>query len=176
MIYFSGQDTDGSAWIFLDYVHAGWGATAVANGVAGASHPIANAANVPVEVIEDEYPLRVVRYGLAPATGGRGLYRGAPAVVRDYEVLRSQTTVNFRVDRMLYAPAGSGGGGDGGVSRCRIRQAGEWRDVPGKGTVVLDAGDRVQLQLASGGGYGVPSTPTQMPVETPVAVGEKPTS
>ncbi len=156
VLYMSGKRSSGEDWIFLDYVHSGWGATAAADGVAGASHPISNAANVPVEVIEEEYPVRLVRYGLELGTGGIGRHRGAPAVIREYELLESGTTVSFRMERMLHAPAGIRGGGDGIVSRCRIRSGGEWREMTGKGTVVLQAGDRVWLRLASGGGYGAP--------------------
>jgi N-methylhydantoinase B/oxoprolinase/acetone carboxylase alpha subunit len=55
---------------------------------------------------------------------------------------------------MQYPPAGLRGGGAGTTSRMRIRQGGEWRDLTGKGTIALAAGDRVSVQLAAGGGYG----------------------
>jgi N-methylhydantoinase B len=162
VIYFSGRRESGEGWIYLDYIHAGWGATADAEGVAGVSHPIANAANIPVEVMEEEYPLRIVRYGIEPATAGRGRHRGAPAVAREYELL-APARVDFRLERMHYPPSGVDGGGAGTTSRLKIRQSGQWRDVTGKGTITLGAGDRVSLQLAAGGGYGVDTGPEQSP-------------
>jgi N-methylhydantoinase B len=153
VIYFSGRLPNGEDWIYLDYIHAGWGATARADGVPGVSHPIANAANIPVEVMEEEYPLRMVRYGIEPATAGSGRRRGAPSVVREYELL-APARVDFRLERMQYPPAGLRGGGAGSTSRLRIRQGGAWQDLAGKGTIALAAGDRVSVQLAAGGGYG----------------------
>jgi N-methylhydantoinase B len=155
VIFFSGRRANEREWIFLDYVHSGWGASAHGDGVPGASHPISNAANIPVEVVEEEFPLRLHRYGLQCGTGGVGMHRGAPAVVREYEILESGTTVNFRVERMKHPPAGLAGGGSGTVSSCRLLTEGRWRAVGGKGTAVLAAGDRVEIRLASGGGYGV---------------------
>ena len=158
VIYFSGRRETGEDWIYLDYIHAGWGATAHDDGVPGVSHPIANAANIPVEVMEEEYPLRMVRYGLAPATAGSGRYRGAPAVVREYELL-GPARIDFRLERMHHPPAGLRGGGAGSTSRLRIRCSGQWRDIGGKGTISLSAGDRISVQLAAGGGYGEPVVP-----------------
>jgi N-methylhydantoinase B/oxoprolinase/acetone carboxylase alpha subunit len=84
---------------------------------------------------------------------GNGRHRGAPSVVREYELL-APARVDFRLVRMQYPPAGLRGGGPGTTSRLRIRQSGEWRDLSGKGTVALSAGDRVSVELAGGGGYG----------------------
>jgi N-methylhydantoinase B len=156
VLFFSGARGDGRAWIFLDYVQAGWGATATSDGVPGVSHPISNAANIPIEVIEQEFPLRVLRYGLVAGTGGAGTFTGAPAVVREYEILEDDTTVNIRLQRALFPPKGLRGGGDGSPCACAIRRAdADWEPVS-TGTVVLARGDRVRVQLAAGGGSGPP--------------------
>lgn len=156
VLIFSGRREDGSEWILLDYVQSGWGATSDGDGVPGVSHPISNAANIPVEVIEQECPLLVREYGLLPETAGRGRFVGAPSVVRTFRALRDDTTVTFRVDRFLHPPEGSAGGGSGSVSHCRVYQDGDWRDVGGKGSLRLDAGDEISVRLAAGGGFGDP--------------------
>jgi N-methylhydantoinase B len=157
VLYFSGDRPDGSSWIYLDYVQAGWGATPSGPGVPGVSHPISNAANIPGEILEQEFPLRLLRYGLQPGTGGAGRFDGAPAVVREYEALEGGTRVNLRFERMHFAPPGARGGHPGSRSRCEIAEPGaSYRETPGKGTHVLAAGARIRVQLASGGGFGDP--------------------
>lgn len=47
----------------------------------------ANQANVPVEMIEAAYPLRIRRYGIMPDTGGAGRQRGGNSFIREYEYL-----------------------------------------------------------------------------------------
>jgi N-methylhydantoinase B len=155
VIYFSGPQSDGRSWIFVDYVQAGWGATRSGDGVAGVSHPISNAANIPVEVIEQEYPIRVLQYALSSDTAGPGQMIGAPAVMREYEVLADVTTLDFRMERRSYPPRGSAGGGDGSPSQVLIcRAGGDWEQMASKGSILLSAGDRVKIRLASGGGFG----------------------
>jgi N-methylhydantoinase B len=168
VLYFSGARQDGSSWIYLDYVQAGWGATPSGPGVPGVSHPISNAANIPGEIMEQEFPLRLFRYTLERGTGGQGHFDGAPAVVREYEALQDGTEVNLRFERMRFAPPGAVGGGPGSLSRCEIAlPGGPYRQVAGKGTHILDAGARVRVQLASGAGFGEPSPKPVTGLEAP---------
>lgn len=152
--YVDGTSADGAHWIFLDYVQGGWGACLGLDGLAAASHPISNAANIPAEVIEQEYPLRIVRYELLPDSAGAGQQIGAQAVLREYEFL-APATLNLRTNRRLYPPQGAAGGGPGRPSRCLLRRgSGEWEELPSAGTVTVAHGDRYRVELASGGGYG----------------------
>ena len=78
VIYISGTRADGNAWIFLDYVHAGWGATATSDGVPGASHPISNAANIPAEVIEKSIRCACCATAWSTARAASGGIRAPP--------------------------------------------------------------------------------------------------
>ena len=62
-----------------------WGATADHDGQEGVPHMASNQSNVPIEMIEADYPLRIERYGLVPDTGGPGRCRGGLSLVREYE-------------------------------------------------------------------------------------------
>lgn len=155
VVYVSGSRSDGSTWIFLDYVQAGWGAREGADGVPGVSHPISNAGNISVEVLEGEFPLRVTQYGLVDGTGGSGAFVGAASIVREYLFLADGTTLNIRTERRHHPPRGAAGGGDGLPSSCQLqREGGDWEEIPAKGMFHVGGGDRFRLRLAGGGGYG----------------------
>ena len=154
VLYFSGAAADGTTWIFGDYVQAGWGATPTHDGVPGASHPISNAANIPTEIVEEEYPLRIACYGLVPDTAGLGTYLGAPSVIRVYEVLADGTQASWRLERQRFPPQGLAGGGAGAPTSCQLNRGQGWEDVPSKFATILNAGDRLRVALAAGGGWG----------------------
>lgn len=157
VVYLSGTGLDGNDFILLDYVQAGWGATAMTDGVAGVSHPISNAGNIPVEIAEQDAPIRIREFGLGADTSGAGRHVGAPAVVREYEALVDGVNFNYRLERCRYTPSGALGGGAGSNSVVEVRRVGgNWESLPGKGQVLLAAGDHFRIRLASGGGFGPP--------------------
>ena len=45
-----------------------------------------DAPNVPVEVAETRYPVRVLQYAINEGSGGIGKYRGGDGIIRDYEM------------------------------------------------------------------------------------------
>lgn len=172
VVYVSGK-TSASEWILNDFVHPGWGASAINDGVPGLSHPIVNAANIPVEIIEERYPIRVASFQMKVDSAAPGEFTGAPAVVREYEALRDDTTVNLRVDRSERRAAGVGGGHDGAASRCHVRRAGksDWESVRCTSTFVLNVGDRLRVQLSGGGAFGEPRARGAAAIERDLAKG-----
>ena len=86
-----------------------WGATAEHDGQEGVPHMGANQANVPIEMIEQSYPLRIQRYGLVPGTGGRAPPRRAFHHA-DYEFLAESGVFSVRSDKRTYPPHGLHGG------------------------------------------------------------------
>jgi N-methylhydantoinase B len=140
-------------------VQAGWGATGSHDGVPAASHAISNTGNIPIEAIEHDFPLRILAYELLPDTGGAGTFRGAPAVAREYEILADGVAVNYRLERRTFPPEGSHGAGPGSPAGCHVRRDGgsSWQELPAKGSVALDAGDRLRVELPGGAGFGRPA-------------------
>ena len=163
MIVLSGQRTDArsgnAAWVFLDYVGPGWGGRPNGQGVAGLSHPLVNATNIPVETIEQKYPLRLTEYSLEDECHGAGVHNSAGSSVREYEIVNDNTHVNIEMQRPVHAAQGVVGGSPGAVAAASIRRAGsgQWETINPIGQYVLNAGDRLRCRLASGGGYGSPS-------------------
>jgi N-methylhydantoinase B len=117
---------------------------------------MSNVMNTPVEVIETEYPMEVLRHGLRPGSGGAGEHRGGAGFVRAYRVGQAATLTTM-LDRAVVPPWGLFGGQPGAPYRITLERGGTRRPVRGKETVTLEAGDVVVIETCGGGGYGDPA-------------------
>ncbi len=149
--------SDGSRrFVFSECVMGTWGATAGHDGQEGVPHMASNQANVPVEMIEADYPLRIEHYGFVADTGGAGKYRGGLAVARSYRVLADDMYFGVRSDKSTHPPHGLFGGGAGAPTRNSVYLQGMERLLPPMPTdaITLQSGDLYSHQMAGGGGYG----------------------
>ncbi|MEL0114484.1 MAG: hydantoinase B/oxoprolinase family protein, partial [Rickettsiales bacterium] len=81
---FSGRDpATGRDYLYLETLGGGFGGRNDRDGKDGVQVHITNTSNLPVEVIEMEYPLRVLSYGLVEDSGGAGTHRGGMGLRRD---------------------------------------------------------------------------------------------
>lgn len=148
----------GKRFVFSECVMGTWGATSQHDGQEGVPHMASNQANVPVEMIESDYPIRIERYGFAPDSGGPGQYRGGLGVVREYRMLADDIYFGVRSDKSLHPPYGLFGGLEGAPASNRVSsQTGE-RSLPPMPMqpVMLRKGDVYRHVMAGGGGYGEP--------------------
>ena len=134
-ISFGGYDPDGKAFVFVEFDNDGpRGGGPFADGADGASAPIHNMANTPIESIEANHPLLVRRYGFIPDTAGAGEYRGGLGMVREFELLHDEATLQIRSDRAKFLPWGTQGGSPGSrsfnVLNPGLRQPGPTGQVP----------------------------------------------
>ncbi len=114
--------------------------------------------NNPAEWMETEYPLRVMRYAIAPNSGGPGLMRGGVGIVRDICVLRDGVTLCTMMVNALEAASGAAGGRDGRRGRVVVNPGtAREREVPALAdNIMLERGDIVRVITAGGGGWGDP--------------------
>lgn len=157
MIAIGGTDADGEAFVFVDFMCGGWGARPGIDGIDGASALAANLANVPVEEIELDQPVRVRRYGFVPDTGGPGRWRGCLSVVRELEFREERGLLQVRSDRRRFLPYGLAGGHEGTPSANVLDPDGEARLLPTNTTTEIGAGTVFRHQTAGGGGHGNPA-------------------
>ena len=76
----SGEDPrDGSRYVLYEYPEGGWGANVNRDGPSAVFSIAGNTWNVPVEVVERRFPVRVERYELREDSGGVGRHRGDSA-------------------------------------------------------------------------------------------------
>jgi len=134
---------------YYETVGGGQGACPDANGPSGVHVTMSNTLATPTEAIELEYPLRVERWELRPASGGDGAYRGGDGVVRELRALED-CRLSVLAERRRHAPQGREGGADGARGLTLVN--GE--EQPPKLTRELAAGDVVRVETPGGGGYG----------------------
>ena len=147
---------DGKAFVFCETFMGTWGAATGHDGQEGVPHMGANQTNVPVEMIEAEYPIRIERYGFVPDTGGPGRFRGGLSLARDYRLLAGEAVLNVRSDKRRHPPHGLFGGEPGHPSLNLLESGGASRQLPVLLTepVTMQAGDLFRHVMAGGGGNG----------------------
>jgi N-methylhydantoinase B len=157
MIGIGGTRADGEPFVFVDFMCGGWGARPDRDGIDGASALAANLANVPVEEIELNQPVRVRRYGFEPDTGGAGRWRGCLSVVRELEFREQRGLLQIRSDRRDFLPYGLGGGRAGTPSSNVLDPDADARRLPTNATCEIGAGTVFRHTTAGGGGHGDPA-------------------
>ena len=104
-----------------------------------------------------EYPLRVLRYGLVPDTGGPGKYRGGLSIRKDIQGL---TPVLFSAhsDRHRIPPRGLKGGLSGSCGRFLLNPVvlQHYHYLATISFLMVREGDVISAQTAGGGGFGSP--------------------
>lgn len=148
---------DGQAFVFAETAMGTWGASANLDGQVGVPHMGANQANVPIEMIEASFPLRIREYGIVPDTGGAGRHRGGDSFVREYEYLgEGAGLLSLRSDKRDFRPHGLYGGEEGRAPTNLLIQDGVATELPVLVTdpLVLKKGDVFRHISPSGGGFG----------------------
>ena len=106
------------------------------------------------EVLEQRYPVRIVRFAIRRGSGGAGRRRGGDGVVREVEFLEPMQAAILS-NRRRIAPLGLAGGSPGACGRNYVlRRDGRTEELPATAAVELAAGDRFVIETPGGGGYG----------------------
>jgi N-methylhydantoinase B len=157
LVIFAGPDPRHGGY-FVDYetIAGGAGARVRQPGLDGVRVHASGAANLPVEALENAYPLRIERYALRAGSGGDGRMRGGAGVVRDYRVLADGISVSLSSARQVRPAQGFAGGGEGlcGSFLLNPETAAERRLPAAAVDLVLERGDLLRVLTPSGGGVG----------------------
>jgi N-methylhydantoinase B len=157
-IILGGRSTKaGQSYVQYEIVGGGAGARAVRDGASGTSVNQSNAKIAPIEIIESEFPTRVLSFELIRDSGGVGAFRGGLGIRREYVNLQD-ARFSIRSTKHVIAPNGVAGGGKGRtgdiiVNAGRVdekRLPTRYADYP------LKAGDVFCLDTPGGGGSGDP--------------------
>ncbi len=157
-VLFVGTDPDtGEDFVTGEATAVGWGAFAGGDGTNGLiNYGGGDLKNIPVEVLESRYPIRVHSYGVLPDSGGRGRWRGGCGVEREYEVLTDGVTLSTWFERTRTPAWGLFGGESGKATEAVITVDGETMSVLKVNRFPAPAGSRLRI-ATGGGGYGDPA-------------------
>lgn len=148
----------GQYFNYLDTAHGGWGGSSRGDGV-GPYKTVMHADNkdIPVEVQEALYPIRVELHQWRCDSAGAGRSRGGSGVEKTFLALAPFVT-NFSFERSSCAPWGLFGGKPGASGEVELKPAqGQRRIIYKESNVRFEAGDRFHVRSGGGGGFGPPA-------------------
>jgi N-methylhydantoinase B len=148
-----GSEAAPGGFTYYETLGGGQGACADADGPSAVHVAMSNTLNTPVEALELEFPLRVVRHTIRRGSGGAGRRRGGDGLVRELEALAPMTYALI-TERRRHAPPGA----DGGEPGARGRNLLNGDELPAKAGGELRAGDRLAIETPGGGGHGAPAS------------------
>ena len=155
-IIIGGRSTSaGKAYVQYEIVGGGAGGRASKDGASGTSVNQSNAKIASIEIIESEFPTRVMRFELIKDSGGAGEFRGGLGIRREYLNL-ADARFSIRSSKHVIPPMGAAGGGEGRTGDIIVNPGTEaekhlptrYADYP------LKSGDVFRLDTPGGGGLG----------------------
>ncbi len=154
-VTFGGRDpSNGAPFAYYETLGGGMGARPGGDGLSGVHTHMTNSLNTPVEALEHDLPVRIVRYALREGSGGAGARRGGDGLVREYEFL-TETDVTLLSERRREAPWGLHGGEPGTPGEDLLLRSGAAAEkMPGKFQARVRRGDRLVIRTPGGGGWG----------------------
>ncbi|WP_424813800.1 hydantoinase B/oxoprolinase family protein [Roseococcus sp. YIM B11640] len=158
--------------VLVEIEIGGSGAHPSKDGVNAFASGMHNNSNIPIEMIEAQLPLTIMRYGLRDGSGGAGRFRGGLGLVREWRIDSPRCFFTSNMDRFDHAPYGLAGGGPAAVGALVLRRDGIETPIPPKSdNLPLQKGDVVRLETSGGGGFGPESERSSAAVARDQAMG-----
>jgi N-methylhydantoinase B len=157
-IIIGGRSTSaGQSYVQYELLAGGGGARPSKDGASAITVNQSNARVAPIEIIESEFPTRILRFELIRDSGGPGHFRGGLGVRREYLNL-ADARFSIRSMKHVIPPHGMAAGRPGRPGDIWInpdsdrakRLPTRYADYP------LKEGDIFRLDTPGGGGYGDP--------------------
>jgi N-methylhydantoinase B len=174
VIGLSGTDPrNGRPWLDLEPTVGGWGAWHGSDGEDGLINNVnGSLKDLPIEVLETKFPMRLSHYGFRTDSGGAGRWRGGNGIVREYTIEADEATLYLWFERSR-TPAWGLHGGGGATPPDVVINPGrdDERHMLKASRVMLRRGDVVRTMTGGGGGFGDPRVRDGQLVRADVRVG-----
>ena len=158
VLSFGGVRPDGSPFVLLDLLFGSWAARATKDGIDGCP-PLwtGSLGAASAELVEQQAPVVIERFGFTTDTGGPGRFRGGVSVARQWRVLVDGETSIART--RVHQMEGRGGGHPGAMAAVIVNPGGsDERRLPPHthDQLTLAAGSRVLALTCGSPGFGDP--------------------
>lgn len=158
--FLSGIHPDSGAFFVMgEPLVGGWGALRGRDGDGG-QFCLANGEtyNIPIELFESRYGVRIEQYAFHDHDGGHGAFRGGRGVVLDYRVTSETAYLTYAATRTESKPWGVAGGGEGTNNYVEVHRLDGRVERRGTCTALaVRRGELIRLYSATGGGFGPPT-------------------
>jgi N-methylhydantoinase B len=148
----------GRPWLDLEPTVGGWGAWSGSDGQDGLINNVnGSLKDLPIEVFETKYPMRLRHYGFRADSGGHGRWRGGNGIVREYEIVGDAATMSLWFERSKTPGWGLFGGAAATPPQVVVNPGREDETTMLKcSRFKLKRGDLVRTMSGGGGGFGDP--------------------
>ncbi|GAA2781233.1 hydantoinase B/oxoprolinase family protein [Kitasatospora sp. CM 4170] len=156
IVQFTGTDPrNGRLFVSQEATVGGWGAWQTDDGESCLINNVnGSLRDMPVEVLETLFPVRVTEYAVRPDSGGAGRTRGGNGVVREYRFEADQN-LSLWWERSVTPAWGVFGGGEGAPPRVVLNPGrADERELLKVNALAVREGDVLRCESGGGGGYG----------------------
>ncbi|WP_405833470.1 hydantoinase B/oxoprolinase family protein [Streptomyces sp. NBC_00105] len=156
IVQFTGTDPrNGRLFVSQEATVGGWGAWQTDDGESCLINNVnGSLRDMPVEVLETLFPVRVTEYAIRTDSGGAGRTRGGNGVVRQY-AFEADQNLSLWWERSVTPAWGVFGGGAGAAPRVVLNPGrdGE-RELLKVNALAVRRGDVLRCESGGGGGFG----------------------
>ncbi|WP_394140089.1 hydantoinase B/oxoprolinase family protein [Cytobacillus oceanisediminis] len=173
VVTFAGMDENtNESFLSVEATAGGWGAFHSGDGQSALiNHVSGDFKNLPIEVFESKYPIRINQYALRENSGGAGKHRGGLGVVREYEILSDNTSVSLWFERSKTPAWGLFGGHSGAEPDVEIVSEGKPEHLLKVNGKKIKKGDILIAKTGGGGGFGDPAERSAIDIESDLRNG-----
>jgi len=149
---------NGRPWLDLEPTVGGWGAWRGSDGEDGLINNVnGSLKDLPIEVLETKFPMRMTEYAFRTDSGGAGRWRGGNGIVREYTIDCPEAQLFLWFERSVTPAWGLAGGGDATPPVVVVNpNTGHERRMLKASRVALVRGDVIRTMTGGGGGFGEP--------------------
>lgn len=159
MVFSGALDGTTDSFVYVETVGGGAGGRATGDGMDAVHVHMTNTSNLPIESLENEYPLRMLEYAMVVDSGGAGRHRGGLGIARHIMAVRDGVVFTARSDGHEFGAPGIHGGQPGRPGRLTwFGHGGERQPLSSKAAMIeMKQGDSIRLETPGGGGFGPPA-------------------
>lgn len=144
-------------YLSVEPTAGGWGAFNNGDGQSGLINNVnGDFKNMPIEIFEDKYPVKINSYKLRNNSGGHGKNRGGLGIEREYEILSNKSNLSLWFERSETPAWGLFGGGPGEKPEVLVTKDDSQESMLKVNALSLSKGNKVLVKTGGGGGFGAP--------------------